>query len=339
MADTILVTGGAGYIGSHTVLELLEAGYKLVVLDNYSHSYPKSLEVVKELTNQAFPVYEGDVRDKGLLQQIFSQHPVTGVIHFAGFKAVAESTQQPLAYYDNNLVGLLCLLEIMEEQGCKNLIFSSSATVYGQPIHLPLGEDAPLSVTNPYGRTKLIGENILRDLYAQDPTWNLVLLRYFNPIGAHPSGRLGEDPQGVPNNLVPYMTQVASGLRDHIRVFGNDYDTPDGTGVRDYIHVVDLSRGHVAAMKKWAPGSGLSIYNLGTGQGYSVLEMIQALSRAVGRDLPYKIYPRRPGDIASCYADPRKAQTELGWSAQLDLEAMCRHAWSWQQQHPQGFQD
>lgn len=339
MTETILVTGGAGFIGSHTVLELLEAGHKVLVLDNYSNSHPKSLEVVKELTGQAFPIYEGDVRDRPLLRQIFSQHNVTGVIHFAGFKAVGESVQQPLIYYDNNVVGLLRLLDVMEEVGCKNLIFSSSATVYGHPHKLPIREDFPLSVTNPYGRTKLMSEEILRDLYAKDQTWNLVILRYFNPIGAHPSGRLGEYPQGVPTNLVPYITQVASGCHDHVRVFGDDYDTPDGTGVRDYIHIVDLSQGHVAAMKKWLPGSGLSLYNLGTGKGYSVLEMIQGLSQAVGHEIPYKIYKRRPGDIASCYADPSKAQQELGWTAQMTLEDMCRHAWNWQCLNPKGFQD
>ncbi|MBJ6745092.1 UDP-glucose 4-epimerase GalE [Streptococcus sp. 121] len=339
MAETILVTGGAGYIGSHTVLELLETSHRVVVLDNFSNSHPKSLEVVKELTGQAFPVYVGDVRDKGLLEQIFQKEEVTGVIHFAGFKAVGESSQIPLAYYDNNLVGLLHLLEVMQSVGCRNLIFSSSATVYGDPQELPLTETAPLSVTNPYGRTKLMGEEILRDLFAADGSWNLVILRYFNPIGAHPSGRLGEHPQGIPSNLVPYITQVACGLRDHVRVFGDNYATPDGTGVRDYIHIQDLSRGHVAAMKRWATGSGLSVYNLGTGQGYSVLEMIRGLSQTAGQEIPYQIYSRRPGDIAACYADPTKAREELGWEAQLGLEEMCRHAWKWQRLNPNGFQD
>lgn len=339
MTETILVTGGAGFIGSHTVLELLETGHEVLALDNYINSHPKSLEVVKELTGQAFPVYEGDVRNRDLLRQIFSKYEVKGVIHFAAFKAVGESIQRPLAYYDNNLVGLLHLLEIMEEVDCKNLIFSSSATVYGHPNRLPIREDFPLSVTNPYGRTKLMSEEILRDLYAKDQAWNLVILRYFNPIGAHPSGRLGEHPQGTPNNLVPYITQVASGLRDYVRVFGADYDTPDGTGVRDYIHIVDLSKGHVAAMKKWAPGSGLSFYNLGTGKGYSVFEMIKGIRQVVGHEIPYKIYQRRSGDIASCYADPSKAKEELGWSAQMTLDDMCRHAWKWQRMNPKGFQD
>lgn len=337
MTEKILVTGGAGFIGSHTVIELLDAGHEVVVVDNLVNSSSKSLEVVEHITGKKIPFYQEDIRDEDILFSIFEKEKPTGVIHFAALKAVGESTQIPLQYYDNNIGGLLSLLKVMEQVQCKNLIFSSSATVYGDPHTVPILEDFPLSVTNPYGRTKLMTEEILKDLYKADSTWNIVLLRYFNPIGAHTSGDLGENPNGIPNNLLPYVTQVAVGKLKEVQVFGNDYPTPDGTGVRDYIHVMDLARGHVAAMKKLAPNSGLNIYNLGTGQGYSVLEFITNMENVVGHQIPYRIVSRRPGDIASCYADPSKAKEELGWQAAFSIKEMCQDAWRWQSKHPNGF--
>ncbi|MCR5051253.1 MAG: UDP-glucose 4-epimerase GalE [Streptococcus sp.] len=335
----ILVTGGAGFIGSHTCIELLNAGHEVVVLDNLCNSSSKSLEIVERETNKTLHFYEVDIRDEKQLEKIFDDEEIEGVIHFAGLKAVGESSIIPLDYYDNNIAGTLNLLKVMKNHDCKNIIFSSSATVYGSPKTVPIKEDFPLSVTNPYGRTKLMLEEILTDLYNSDNEWNIVLLRYFNPIGAHVSGDLGEDPKGVPNNLLPYITQVAVGKLERVGVFGNDYDTEDGTGVRDYIHVVDLAKGHVAALQKLATGSGLSIYNLGTGKGYSVLDMIKNMSEVVGFDIPYQILPRRKGDIATCYADASKAKEELGWEAKYDIYRMCQDSWRWQSKHPNGFRD
>ena len=315
----ILVTGGAGFIGSHTCIELLNNGNEVVVVDNLYNASKKSLEVVERVTGKKVTFYEVDIRDEEKLNEVFEKEQnIFGVIHFAGLKAVGESCQIPLKYYDNNVAGTTTLCRVMEKNNCKNIIFSSSATVYGDPHALPIREDFPLSVTNPYGRTKLMLEEILGDIYKADNEWNVVLLRYFNPIGAHESGDLGEDPKGIPNNLLPYVMQVAVGKLEKVNVFGNDFDTHDGTGVRDYIHVVDLARGHVAALKKLEKGSGLTKYNLGTGIGYSVLDIVKSASAAVGRDLPYVIGPRRAGDIAACYADATKAREELGWEALYD---------------------
>lgn len=336
---TILVTGGAGYIGSHTCVELLESGHDVVVLDNLRNSSAKSLTVVQSLTGRKVTFYEGDIRDESFLRQLFQTETIDHVIHFAGLKAVGESSQIPLDYYDNNIAGTVTLLRVMAEQNCKNIIFSSSATVYGNPEIVPITETSPLSATNPYGRTKLMLEEVLTDLSKSDKDWNIVLLRYFNPIGAHVSGDLGEDPRGIPNNLLPYVTQVAVGKLAQVSVFGDDYDTVDGTGVRDYIHVVDLAKGHVAALKRLEPGTGLSIYNLGTGQGYSVLEIIEHMSATVGQPIPYQIVERRPGDIATCYAQVDKAARELGWRAEFGIERMCQDAWRWQRQHPNGFEE
>lgn len=335
----ILVTGGAGFIGSHTCIELLNAGHEVVVLDNLCNSSSKSLKIVEREANKTLDFYEVDIRDEKQLEKIFEAEKIEGVIHFAGLKAVGESSVIPLDYYDNNIAGTLNLLKVMKNHNCKNIIFSSSATVYGSPKTVPIKEDFSLSVTNPYGRTKLMLEEILTDLYNSDNEWNVVLLRYFNPIGAHESGDLGEDPKGVPNNLLPYITQVAVGKLERVGVFGNDYDTKDGTGVRDYIHVVDLAKGHVAALQKLAAGSGLSVYNLGTGKGYSVLDMIKNMSEVVGFDIPYQILPRRKGDIATCYADASKAKEELGWEAKYDIYRMCQDSWRWQSKHPNGFRD
>lgn len=335
----ILVTGGAGFIGSHTCIELLNAGHEVVVLDNLCNSSSKSLKIVEREANKTLDFYEVDIRDEKQLEKIFEAEKIEGVIHFAGLKAVGESSVIPLDYYDNNIAGTLNLLKVMKNHNCKNIIFSSSATVYGSPKTVPIKEDFSLSVTNPYGRTKLMLEEILTDLYNSDNEWNVVLLRYFNPIGAHESGDLGEDPKGVPNNLLPYITQVAVGKLVRVGVFGNDYDTKDGTGVRDYIHVVDLAKGHVAALQKLAAGSGLSVYNLGTGKGYSVLDMIKNMSEVVGFDIPYQILPRRKGDIATCYADASKAKEELGWEAKYDIYRMCQDSWRWQSKHPNGFRD
>ena len=340
MTEKILVTGGAGFIGSHTCIELLNNGNEVVVVDNLYNANKKSLEVVERVTGKKVTFYEADIRDEAKLDEIFEKEGnIYGVIHFAGLKAVGESCQLPLKYYDNNVAGTTTLCRVMEKHNCKNIIFSSSATVYGDPHALPIKEDFPLSVTNPYGRTKLILEEILGDVYTADNEWNVVLLRYFNPIRAHECGDIGEDPTGIPNNLLPYVMQVAVGKLEKVNVFGDDFDTHDGTGVRDYIHVVDLARGHVAALKKLEKGSGLTKYNLGTGVGYSVLDIIKSASAAVGRDLPYVIAPRRAGDIAACYADASKAKEELGWEAQYDVKRMCEDSWRWQSKHPNGFAD
>lgn len=333
----VLVTGGAGYIGSHTVVELLNEGYGVVVVDNFANSKEESIRRVEQITGKKVTFYKKDVRDKAALVKIFKKHKIDWVIHFAGLKAVGESVHKPLEYYDNNLVSTLVLLEAMREFGVKNFVFSSSATVYGDPEELPLKETTKLNpTTNPYGTSKAMQEQILKDLYTGDNSWNLVLLRYFNPVGAHESGLIGEDPKGIPNNLMPYVAQVASGKLQCIGVFGNDYNTPDGTGVRDYIHVVDLAKGHVAAIKAMKD-AGVHIFNLGTGNGYSVLDMVKAFSKACGKELPYEIKPRRAGDIAACYASSEKAEKELGWKAELDLEAMCRDQWNWQKNNPNGY--
>ena len=340
MNKKILVTGGAGFIGSHTCIELLNNGNEVVVVDNLYNANKKSLEVVEKVTGKKVTFYEVDIRDEKKLNEVFeTEKDIFGVIHFAGLKAVGESCALPLKYYDNNVAGTTTLCRVMEKNNCKNIIFSSSATVYGDPHALPIKEDFPLSVTNPYGRTKLMLEEILGDVYTADNEWNVVLLRYFNPIGAHESGDIGEDPSGIPNNLLPYVMQVAVGKLEKVNVFGDDFDTHDGTGVRDYIHVVDLARGHVAALKKLEKGSGLTKYNLGTGVGYSVLDIIKSASAAVGHDIPYVIAPRRAGDIAACYADATKAKEELGWEAQYDVKRMCEDSWRWQSKHPNGFEE
>ncbi len=333
----VLVTGGAGFIGSHTVVELLNSGFEVVVIDNLLNANEESLRRVEKITGKRPAFYYADVRDKKTLDEIFKTHKIDWVIHFAGLKAVGESVQKPLEYYDNNLISTLVLLETMRAHGVKNFVFSSSATVYGEPELLPLDEDCRLSTTNPYGTTKLMQENILKDLWVSDNEWNIALLRYFNPVGAHESGLIGEDPKGIPNNLMPYVAQVASGKLKEIGVFGDDYPTPDGTGVRDYIHVVDLARGHVAAIKSLKRG-GVHIYNLGTGNGYSVLDMIKAFSKACGKELPYSIKPRRAGDVPACYATSAKAEKELGWKAEYDLEKMCRDQWNWQKNNPNGYE-
>ena len=334
---TILVTGGCGYIGSHTVLELLNKNYQVVVVDNLSNSSFESLKRVQEITGKTVVFYEADIRDEKRMEKIFLAHSFDAVIHFAAFKAVGESCKLPLKYYENNISGTVSLLQIMEKHDVKKIIFSSSATVYGDPEKLPLDENCRLSTTNPYGSTKLMMENIMQDVYKADNAWNIILLRYFNPVGAHESGRIGEDPKGIPNNLMPYVAQVASGKLERINVFGNDYDTPDGTGVRDYIHVVDLALGHIAAIEE-CKNAGVHIYNLGTGQGYSVLDMIHAFEKACGKTLPYKICERRPGDIASCYAAPDKAKAELKWEATHGIEEMCASQWKWQSGNPRGYE-
>lgn len=337
MSKTILVTGGAGYIGSHTCIRLLESGYRVVVLDNFSNSSREAVRRVEDITRQALPLVEGDVNDAALLDQLFEQHAIDAVIHFAGLKAVGESVAQPLRYYHNNVSGTLVLCEAMRRAGVKNMVFSSSATVYGDPASVPIREDFPTSATNPYGRSKLMVEGLLGDLYVSDNAWNVALLRYFNPVGAHISGRIGEDPADIPNNLMPYIAQVAVGRREHLSVFGSDYPTHDGTGVRDYIHVMDLAEGHVKALQWLERGLGLKAFNLGTGQGYSVLDMLHAFERACGQKLPYVLTDRRPGDVACCYADPAMAAEELGWRAELGLEAMCADAWRWQSNNPNGY--
>ncbi|OLO42331.1 UDP-glucose 4-epimerase GalE [Alkalihalophilus pseudofirmus] len=333
----ILVTGAAGYIGSHMCVELLEAGYKIIAVDNLSNSKKESLDRVKDLTKKNFPFYQVDLTDRKALEPIFTENKIDAVIHFAGLKAVGESTQIPLRYYHNNITGTIILCEVMQQYGVKKMVFSSSATVYGQPERIPISEDFPLAATNPYGRTKLMIEDILSDLYTSDRSWSISLLRYFNPVGAHESGRIGEDPNGMPNNLMPFITQVAIGKRDELKVFGNDYETVDGTGVRDYIHVVDLAKGHMKALEKIQHTSGLNTYNLGTGRGYSVLEIVQAFEKASSRVVPYTIVERRPGDIATCYADTRKAKKELGWVATKGIEKMCEDAWRWQVKNPNGY--
>lgn len=335
--DTVLVTGGAGYIGSHTVLLLLEAGRRVLVLDNLSNSSRESLERVAAITGKRAEFVEGDIRDTALLDRLFQEHRIGSVIHFAGLKAVGESVAQPLRYYDCNVTGSLRLLEAMDRAGVRHLVFSSSATVYGDPASVPIREDFPLSATNPYGATKLHIEDMLRDLHRADPRWSVALLRYFNPVGAHESGRIGEDPNGEPNNLMPYVAQVAVGKREQLRVFGDDYDTPDGTGVRDYIHVMDLAEGHLAALDALARDGGLITTNLGTGRGYSVLEMVRAFAAASGREVRYQIAERRPGDVASCYADPTHAKTVLGWEAKRGIDTMCADHWRWQSENPNGY--
>ena len=334
----ILVTGGAGYIGSHTCLVLLECGYQVTVVDNLSNSSRESLRRVEELAGKKMAFFEVDLLDRAGLAGVFAQcGKIDAVIHFAGKKAVGESVEKPLLYYHNNITGTINLCQVMAEQGVKNIIFSSSATVYGDPAKVPITEDFPLSCANPYGRTKLMIEEILRDIHRADGEWNVCLLRYFNPVGAHKSGRIGEDPDGIPNNLMPYIAQVAVGKLTELAVFGNDYPTPDGTGVRDYIHVVDLAEGHVKAIDKLRQRPGVAAYNLGTGHGYSVLEMVRAFTIACEREIPYRIVGRRAGDIASCYADPSKALQELGWQARYGLEEMCLDTWRWQKNNPLGY--
>ncbi|WP_068638414.1 UDP-glucose 4-epimerase GalE [Thauera butanivorans] len=333
-----LVTGGAGYIGSHTCVELLSAGGDVVVLDDLSNASPEAVRRIEALAGRPLRAFiQGDVRDAALLETVFGTHPVEAVIHFAAKKAVGESVEQPLAYYDNNLLGLMRLLQAMDAAACRRIVFSSSATVYGDPASVPIDESFPTMATNPYGWTKLMGEQILRDLAVSDPRWNIVLLRYFNPVGAHASGRIGEDPDGLPNNLMPYVSQVAVGRLQRLRVFGNDYPTPDGTGVRDYIHVVDLALGHLKALERIEALPGVTTLNLGTGRGYSVLEMVRAFEQASGRAVPFDIVDRRPGDVAACWADPNRAAEVLGWRAERDLAAMCEDAWRWQSSNPQGY--
>ncbi|MDR3216523.1 MAG: UDP-glucose 4-epimerase GalE [Clostridiaceae bacterium] len=336
MKKKILVTGGTGYIGSHTVVELIANGYDTVILDNLSNSKEAVIDRLYKITGKKVKFYQADLCDKPAVAEIFKKENFTDVIHFAGLKAVGESVSKPLYYYRNNIYGTINLLECMREAGVKNIVFSSSATVYGDPERVPITENFPLSATNPYGQTKLMIEQILRDIYRADPSFNIALLRYFNPIGAHESGLIGEDPNGIPNNLAPYITKVAAGKLQKISVFGNDYPTPDGTGVRDYIHVVDLAKGHIAALKK-IDGAGLLTVNLGTGKGYSVLDVIKAFSKAVGRELPYVFTARRPGDIAVCYADPSLAKKLLGWEAKAGIEKMAEDGWRWQLQNPDGL--
>ena len=336
----ILVTGGSGYIGSHTVVELIDAGYEVIVCDNLSNSSEKSLERVAQITGKQIPFYKADIRDRDAMNAIFDKEEITAVIHFAGLKAVGESVSKPLEYYDNNINGTLVLVDVMAKHGVKNLIFSSSATVYGSPAFIPITEECPKGqCTNPYGWTKSMLEQILSDIQFADKEWNVILLRYFNPIGAHKSGLIGENPNGIPNNLMPYVTQVAVGKRPELGVFGNDYDTHDGTGVRDYIHVVDLAQGHVKALKKIEEKAGLKIYNLGTGNGYSVLDIVKNFEAATGVKIPYTIKPRRPGDIATCYANAELAEKELGWKAQNGILEMCEDAWRWQKNNPNGYDD
>ncbi len=336
---SILVSGGAGYIGSHTCVELIQAGYEIVVVDNFVNSCPEAIHRVEQITGTTIPFVEADLCDAAAVEQLFTQHPeIDSVIHFAGLKAVGESVAKPLEYYTNNLTSTLVLLNAMRAHNVKNFVFSSSATVYGDPATVPINEDFPTGgTTNPYGTTKLFIEQILKDYCKADPTLNVAVLRYFNPIGAHESGLIGEDPNGIPNNLVPYIAQVAVGKLEKLHVFGGDYPTPDGTGVRDYIHVVDLARGHVAAIQKVSQNCGLFICNLGTGKGYSVLDILHAYEKACGKELPYVMDPRRPGDIAACYADPQKALDEMGWKAQYGIEEMCASSWKWQSGNPNGY--
>jgi UDP-glucose 4-epimerase len=334
----ILVTGGAGYIGSHTCIELLNANHELVVVDNLSNSKVESLRRVERLTGKSLQFYETDLLDSEQMSRVFSANPIDAVVHFAAYKAVGESVEKPLEYYQNNVAGTLELLKVMRQHDCKNLVYSSSCTVYGEPQQVPITEDHPTAAAeSPYGWTKLMTEQVMRDLYASDPDWRFSLLRYFNPAGAHPSGDIGEDPNDIPNNLMPYITQVAVGRLQRLRVFGNDYPTPDGTGVRDYIHVVDLAIAHVAAVEKICSHPGLLTCNLGTGAGSSVLQVIHAFERTTGIEIPYEIVGRRSGDVAAAYADPTKAETELGWKSKFDLDDMCRDAWNWQQKNPSGF--
>lgn len=333
----ILVTGGAGYIGSHTSVELLENGNEIIIIDNFLNSKPESLKRIKEITGKDFKFYEVDLLDETSLDKVFAENDIEAVIHFAGLKAVGESVAKPLWYYHNNITGTLILCETMKKYGVKKMVFSSSATVYGNPASVPIREDFPLSTTNPYGATKLMIENILRDVFVSDNEWSIALLRYFNPIGSHKSGLIGEDPNGIPNNLMPYIAQVAAGKLEKLSVFGDDYDTKDGTGVRDYIHVVDLARGHLKALSKVLNSTGVDAYNLGTGNGYSVLEMVNAFSKVNNVEVKYQITDRRPGDVAECFADPKKAKEILGWEAELSLETMCRDAWNFMVKNPQGL--
>ena len=334
----ILVTGGAGYIGSHTCVELLNAGYDVVIIDNLYNSNQKAVDRIEEITGKKVKFYPDDMMDRAAVKRVFDENKIDAVIHFAGLKAVGESVHKPIEYYRTNIGSTLNLTDEMRAHGCKNIIFSSSATVYGDPAEIPITENCPKGTcTNPYGWTKWMQEQILTDIHTADPEWNVILLRYFNPIGAHKSGLIGEDPKGIPNNLLPYVAQVAIGKLPEINVFGNDYDTPDGTGVRDYIHVVDLARGHVKAIERFAKKDGVFICNLGTGHGYSVLDVIHAFEKACGKKLPYVIRERRPGDIATCYSSPAKAEKELGWTAEFDLEDMCRDSWNWQQKNPNGY--
>ncbi len=336
---TVLVTGGAGYIGSHTCVELLQAGYDIIIVDNYVNSKPEVLIRIRELTNKDFGFYECDLRDKAGMEKIFRENHIDGVIHFAGLKAVGESCKKPLEYFDNNVSGTITLLEVMRDYNVKKIVFSSSATVYGMDGVSPLTENMPTgNVSNPYGRTKVMIEDMLADLYAADQSWSIVRLRYFNPIGAHESGRIGEDPNGIPNNLMPYVAQVAVGKLPELTIFGNDYPTPDGTCLRDYIHVVDLAKGHLCALQKAAQEHGLFTYNLGTGKGYSVLDVVNAFIKASGKQVPYRIGPRRDGDLAAVYSDPSKAERELGWKTKFDLERMCADSWRWQSQNPNGYE-
>ncbi len=333
----ILVTGGAGYIGSHTSVQLLNAGYEIVIVDNLCNSSAEAVKRIETLAGKKPIFYELDLCDEASVEKIFSEQKIDAVIHFAGLKAVGESVSMPITYYNNNLLSTLNLCKVMSKHGCKKLVFSSSATVYGKPASVPIREDFPLSCTNPYGQTKFMIEQILQDLYVSDNEWDIALLRYFNPVGAHKSGMIGEDPKGIPNNLMPYISQVAIGKLEKLSVFGNDYDTPDGTGVRDYIHVEDLAHGHLKALEKLQTHVGVVVYNLGTGQGYSVLDMVHAFEKACGKEVPYQICDRRPGDIAACYADPTKAREELGFVATHSLEEMCEDTWRWQQMNPQGY--
>ena len=334
----ILVTGGAGYIGSHTCVELLNEGYEVVIVDNLYNASKKAVDRICQITGKEVVFYENDICDRDALNRIFDAHKIDAVIHFAGYKAVGESVQKPIEYYSNNLYGTLTLTDVMRSHGVKNIIFSSSATVYGDPAFVPITEECPKGTcTNPYGWTKWMLEQVLTDIHTADPEWNVILLRYFNPIGAHKSGLIGEDPKGIPNNLLPYVAQVAIGKLECLGVFGDDYDTPDGTGVRDYIHVVDLAVGHVKAIRKLADKEGVSIYNLGTGNGYSVLQVVKAFEKACGHAIPYQIKPRRAGDIATCYCDPSKAAKELGWKAQYGIEEMCADSWKWQSMNPDGY--
>lgn len=327
---TILVTGGTGYIGSHTCVELLNQGYDIIILDNFSNSKPEVINRINNITKKDIIHYEVDLLDKDSLEKIFKDNDIKSVIHFAGLKAVGESVEKPLEYYENNIIGTINLLEMMKRYGVRDIVFSSSAAVYGNPKKLPIKEDVLLSAINPYGRTKLIIEQILQDLYMADNSWSIIILRYFNPIGAHESGKIGEDPNGIPNNLMPYITQVAKGEREYLNIYGNDYLTQDGTGVRDYIHVVDLAKGHIKALEKIDQGIGIDAYNLGTGRGYSVLEVVEAFKQSTDINIPYKVISRRLGDMAECYADPTRAERELGWKAEKGIGDMCKDAWKWQ---------
>ena len=337
--STVLVTGGAGFIGSHTSVELLNAGYDIIILDNFVNSKPESLKRIKELTDKDFKFYQADIRDEEAMTKVFAENKIDAVIHFAGLKSVPQSIKEPLNYYDNNIAGTVCLCRVMDKAGCKKLVFSSSATVYGSKNPSPLREDMPTGgTTNPYGTTKYFIEQILQDLCVSDSEWGVSILRYFNPIGAHKSGRIGEDPNGIPGNLMPYITQVAIGKLERLNVCGNDYPTPDGTGVRDYIHVVDLALGHIKALDRLLKVKGCEVYNLGTGKGYSVLDVVKAFEKASGIKINYRIAPRRAGDVACCYADATKAKEVLGWQAQYDIDDMCADSWRWQSQNPNGLE-